>query len=107
MTENTEKQEVKKAPALTKRPAPVKQAAEPSIYIGPTLQGGRLARYTVFKGGVLSPNVAAIAAEHKAIQRLIVPVKRLGEYEKRLADRSSVEAALFAEAGKVFSKGGK
>lgn len=87
---------------------PAKAAkTEPSIYIGPALQGGRLARYTIFKGGVLPSSVDAIAKEHKAIRRLIVPVSKMAEHEKRLNDPSSVEAAMFAEAAKIFSKGGK
>lgn len=80
---------------------------EASIYIGPSLPGGRLPRYTVFKGGALPAHVAALADEHKSIKRLIIPVSQLAEAERRLADRSSIEAADFAAAAKVLSKGGK
>lgn len=93
-------------PKAQKRPAAVKQPAEATVYIGPALRGGRLARYATFRGGVLPPGIASIAAEHKAVQRLIVPVSKLSEYEKRLSDRSSLEAAMYAEATKIFSKEG-
>lgn len=100
--------EAKKEPVVAKAPAKKEapKRKEPSIYIGPALQGGRLARYTVFKGGELAPEIAQIASEHRAIGRLIVPVSRLAEYERRLKDSTSAEAALYIEAGKVFSKGG-
>lgn len=112
MNEQPEKRDEVIAPA-PKRPQsrrkspPVAVRGEASIYIGPSLPGGRLPRYTVFKGGALPAHVAALADEHKSIKRLIVPVSQLAEAERRLADRSSIEAADFAAAAKVLSKGGK
>ena len=77
----TKKDDTPKKPVAAKStPAPratPKVKREPSIYIGPSLRGGRLARYTVFKGGALPAGIDAIAKEHKAVQRLIVPVSKL------------------------------
>lgn len=84
-----------------------KAPTEATIYVGPALQGGRLARYTIFKDGKLPANIAEIANSNKAVKRLIVPVSKLAQYEARLKDKTSAEAALFAEAGKAFSKGGE
>lgn len=104
---NTKKTEVAQKPRQQQKPASTdKKLSGPSIYIGPTLQGGRLARYTIFKDGGLPPHIAALTNEHRAIKRLIVPVGRLAEYEKRLRDPSSAESSLFNEAAKIFSKGG-
>lgn len=102
--DNTEAKqvEVKQAP---KKQAVPEQPKETSIYVGPTLRGGRLARYTIFKDGELLPNIADIANEHKAVKSLIVPVSRLADVEKRLQDPSSLESLRYKEAAKLFSKG--
>lgn len=115
MTKQTEEKAIEQAakpkahqkPPKKEEKQQTKAPAEATIYIGPALQGGRLARYTIFKGGKLPPNVAKLADDHKAIKRLIVPVSKLAESEARLKDKASAEAALFVEAGKIFSKGGK
>lgn len=115
MTKKVEKKDSKGRQQAAKKPvAPVRQTSaakrpqgEPSIYVGPTLRGGRLSRYTVFKGGTLPAHIEPLADEHRAIKRLIVPVSRLAEIESRLRDKSSAEFALFAEADKIFSKGGE
>lgn len=108
ISENVEKKEAAK-PAKKKREVATKQRRqehiEATIYVGPSLKGGRLARYTIFKNGILPRDIAKIAEEHKAINRLIIPVSKLAEFEARLRDKSGVEAALYAEAGKIFSKG--
>lgn len=80
---------------------------EASVYVGPTLRNGQLARSTVFRGGKLPAHVAKLSEEHKAIARLIVPVSQLASAERKLRDPSSAEAAAFAEAARLFSKGGK
>lgn len=94
---------------LPKAPQPVvvqqpPEKREASIYIGPSLQGGSLVRNTLFKGGVLPAHVQELADKHRSVIQLIVPVSKLAEYEKRLADKTSVEAARFEEA-KTISEG--
>lgn len=107
-SENVERKEAAK-PAKKKREVAAQprrqEPIEATIYVGPTLKGGRLARYTIFKNGILPRDIAKIAEEHKAINRLIIPVGKLAEFEARLRDKSGAEAALYAEAGKIFGKG--
>lgn len=106
--EQEKKSETPKEPRAP-RPSTAKkqELKEASIYIGPSLQGGRLARNTIFKGGELPAHVSELAKEHKAISRLIVPVSKLAAAQRRMGDSSSVEAALFAEARRLFTKGGQ
>lgn len=97
------------APAPAKAPA-VKQAAKagPTIYVGPTLRGGKLAQYTIFKGGELPVDIAELVESHKEIKGLIVCVQRLTQFEQRLKDPSSVEAARFRAVGQIkFNQGDK
>lgn len=95
--------------ATTKEPEPVNDTtskAEATIYVGPALPGGQLARYTVFRDGKLMPHVQAIADECQAVKVLIVPVSKLAATERKLHDSSSVEASRYAEINKYFrSKG--
>lgn len=91
----------KKTVAKTPVPAAKKEAL---IYVGPTLRGGVLSRYSVFKHGELPPHVKEIADEHKCIKSLLVPVSKLAQIENRLLDKTSVEAVRFAEAQTVFKK---
>lgn len=118
MTKETDKKDLQEAQIAALKQEPKKQAQkvaeapkeakkEATIYVGPALQGGKLGRYTIFKGGDLLPNVAELAKEHKSIKALIVPVSKLSEVERRLKDPTSIESVRFKEAGKIFSQGGK
>lgn len=111
MTEEKKKTETKSASAPKPKapqvkPAPTKKA-EATIYVGPTLRGGRLTQSTLFRGGELPANVKELAERHAAIKRLIVPVSKLGAIESKLKDPTTPEAAYYAEAARLFSKGDK
>lgn len=98
------------APAPAKAPAAKQDTkkAGPKIYVGPTLRGGKLAKYTIFKNGELPVGVAELAESHKEIKGLIVCVQRLTQFEQRLKDPSSVEAARFRAVGQIkFNQGDK
>lgn len=68
---------------------------EPTIYVGPNLAGGVLARYTVFKDGKMLPHVQELLEQNPDVKALIVPVSKLAVTEQQLADPSSVVAAKF------------
>lgn len=81
-----------------------KKPAEAVIYVGPSLGNGKLSRYTVFRGGVLPLYIQQMVEANPKIGRLIVPVSRLAETERNMADSASVERAIFNELSK---RGGK
>jgi hypothetical protein len=97
----TTEQELEPVKATT-----TKQTAEPTIYTGPALPGGQLARYTVFREGKLMPHIQALVDECPALNKMIVPVSRLAETERKLSDSSSMEAGRFAEINKHFRNKG-
>lgn len=110
MSDEKKKTEVKSPPAAklkAQNPAPKAAKAEATIYVGPTLRGGRLARSTIFRGGDLPKNVADLVKENPVIKRLIVPVSKLGTVENKLKDPTTPEAANYAAAARLYSKGGK
>jgi len=90
-----------------KKPAAAATArvAEATIYVGPPLAGGKLAKFTIFKDGKLLPHVHELAEKHRCVRDLIVPVSKLSEVQKRLADASSVEALRYAEARQLKKDG--
>lgn len=88
------------------KPATIIQNPEATIYTGPALPGGQLARYTVFREGKMMPHIQALADECPALKKMIVPVSRLAETERKLSDSSSVEAGRFAEINKHFRNKG-
>lgn len=85
--------------------AAVQVNPEPSMYIGPSLPNGQLAKNTIFKAGVLLPHVEKLIHNCPAIKQLIVPVSKLAAAQAKLADRSSPEAAWSKEILNHFSKG--
>lgn len=67
------------------------------IYIGPTLKGGKLNRYTVFIGGI--PHyLSAEIEKYSGMEYLFVPTDRLVENEKELA---TVGSALYLIAEEI------
>ena len=85
--------------------APEKQ--ETTIYIGPSLPSGQLARYTTFLNGEVLPHVAQLIEECPAMKALIVPVSKLADTERKLLNSASVETKRFAEIRKHYRKGAK
>lgn len=82
------------------------EAQETTIYIGPSLPSGQLARYTVFRNGNALPHVSQLIEQCPAMKALIVPVSKLAEKERKLKDSASVESSRFAEINKHY-KGAK
>jgi hypothetical protein len=78
---------------------------ESTIYVGPSIPGGRLSTFTVFKNGNLMHHVEQLLVECKAIKSLIVPVSKLTATQQKLKDSSSVEAARYQEVQKTFRTG--
>lgn len=66
------------------------------IYIGPDVPGTLLQRYTVFRGEY-HDSVTRLCEQVPAIGRLIVGVEEMAERERKLADKTSVEAQSFAK----------
>mgnify|MGYP001098656622 CR=1 FL=1 len=79
--------------------------AGPTIYAGPTLPGSVLVRYTTFRDGQLRPHIKKLIEQCRAVGKMIVPVSKLAETERKLQDSSSIEAGRFAEILKHFRKG--
>lgn len=93
----------RKKPAAT----PQQERAEPTIYIGPSLPSGVLAKNTVFKAGVLLPHIEELIHNCPAIKHMIIPVSKLAAAQAKLNDRSSPESAWSTDILKHFNKGVK
>lgn len=104
-TEVTEDKKPKAKPKSTPKQVEQKAPAEAVIYVGPTLGNGQLAKYTVFKSGVLPAHIQAISDAEKSVRALLIPVSKLARFESRLTDKTSAEASRYAEAKTI--KGGK
>ena len=78
-----------------KAAAPVIKPKSASIYVGPTLKGNKLVRYTIFKNGELPEHVKELLNQSLDLKGLIIPVEKLGEFENNLKDISSIEALRF------------
>lgn len=78
---------------------------EPIIYVGPTLPAGLLSRYTIFRNGQCSPHIKQEFEKCHAVSRLMVPVSKLAEVERKLSDKTSSYAGWFAEIKKHYRKG--
>lgn len=83
------------------------ETQETTIYIGPSLPSGQLARYTVFRNGKALPHVAQLVEQCPAMKALIVPVSKLADTERKLLNSASVETKRFAEIRKHYRKGAK
>lgn len=84
-----------------------KTVQETTIYLGPSLPSGQLARYTTFRNGEPLPHVKMLIDECPAMKFLIVPVSKLAETERKLKESASVESSRFADINKHFKKGAK
>ena len=68
-------------------------SAEPVVYCGPNIPKGNLPSMAVFRGG-LPGNVRRLAEKIPEIDKLIVPVSRLSDVRKKIAERGSEENRL-------------
>ncbi|MEK3873722.1 MULTISPECIES: hypothetical protein [unclassified Paenibacillus] len=83
--------EVKKSPkqakTMTTKPVPM-------IYVGPSLERGRLNQYTVFSGG-LPVTLDDLKEKYPQLTDLIVPVSELAYTQKRIATPGTFEQVAF------------
>lgn len=73
-----------------------KQKQETRIYIGPSIPGTALKRYTVFRGE-LHGSINELAEKVPAVKRLIVNVNEMANIERKLGDKTSVQHQMFAQ----------
>lgn len=66
------------------------------IYIGPNLSKGILQKYTVFKGGLPS-HLDEVIEHYPLIKYLFVNICELGEKEKAVNTKGSVENTAYNE----------
>lgn len=76
---------------------------EPAIYIGPGFHGAVAG--TVFKGG-LTPALEDLVRDNPEAAELIVPVGRLAEARRDLADPESALAGIYREVRQKLRKEG-
>lgn len=81
------------------------QKSTPAVlaYIGPTVQRFALQQFTTYRGGIPA-HITAAAAGIPEIGQLFVPVAKLAEARKRLAQRGSIEARRYAAAIKKLNQ---
>ncbi|OQP00855.1 hypothetical protein B1689_07490 [Geobacillus sp. 44C] len=78
---------------------------EAMIYVGPSLPGGMLTKYTIFSNGV--PDHLKLHFEKcPAFKRLFVPVSQLSAVESRLNDATSAESVFYQQIVQYFSRKG-
>ena len=78
---------------------------EALIYVGPSLPGGLLTKYTIFSNGI--PDHLKLHFEKcPAFKRLFVPVSQLSAVESRLNDATSAESVFYQQTVQYFSRKG-
>ncbi|MGO4540373.1 hypothetical protein [Paenibacillus sp. 2TAB19] len=78
-----------------KKSTPKQKVAEQLIYVGPTLSGGLLAQYTVFRGG-LPANLQKRIEQEPAIGEMIVPVGALASTNNKIKQAGSAEQIAYS-----------
>lgn len=68
---------------------------EATVYIGKSLPS--LPQYMTFRGGVLPPHVAEIAAKNDAVAGLIVPASQLQEARANMRKKGHILNFYFAK----------
>ncbi len=71
------------------------EAPTSQIYLGPTIPGSLLIRYTVFRGE-LHKSIVELADNVPAVKRLIVDTKEMANVENQIGDKTTVYAQAFA-----------
>lgn len=72
------------------------------IYIGPSLPGGALPRFSIYKNGVPDTVTA-----HPAIKALFIPVTDLATKVRAIAQKGSLENVLYNDVLQFIKEGGK
>lgn len=83
--------------------APVK--AERFIYCGPSLPGGLLQRYTIYKGG-LPVHLQTVIEKCPSVKSLFVPVAKLAAVNAAITSPGTLENLQYREITEFVRKGG-
>ena len=75
------------------------------IYCGPSLPGGLLQRYTIYKGGI-SVHLNDVIEQCPAIKSLFVPYARLQVVNAAIQSTGSLENLRYREIQKFIQEGG-
>ncbi|WJQ12758.1 hypothetical protein QT238_11255 [Geobacillus stearothermophilus] len=77
---------------------------QPLVYIGPSLPGGLLTRYTIFSNGIPT-HLQGYCEKCPSLKQLFVPPERLALAENNLKDPASAESVFYRETVDFFRKG--
>jgi hypothetical protein len=81
------------------------ESQEPLIYVGPSLPGGLLTKYTIFSNGI-PDHLKAHFAKCPAFKQLFIPVSQLPAVESRLKDATSAESVFYRQTEQYFTRKG-
>ena len=82
------------------------QNDEQLIYCGPNLLGGRIMKYTVFRGGI-PVYLNDLLEELPDIRELIVPISKLTDVQAKTLKQGTREYQLYNDISKFNEKGAK
>lgn len=77
---------------------------KPLVYIGPSLPGGLLTRYTIFSNGIPA-HLQGYCEECPSFKQLFVSPDRLALAENNLKDPASAESVFYRDTVDFFRKG--
>lgn len=77
---------------------------EALIYVGPSLPGGLLTKYSTFLNGVPA-HIKAFFEQCQGLKQLFIPVSQLSEVELRLKDPTTAESVFYRQIEQYFRKG--
>jgi hypothetical protein len=97
-----EKQEQKEEVVVEQEKADHQEAL---IYVGPSLPGGLLTKYTTFTNGI-SEHLKSHFEECPAFKQLFIPVSKLPAVENRLKDVTSAESVFYRQTVQYFTRKG-
>ncbi|MBQ7263479.1 MAG: hypothetical protein IJR14_07135 [Synergistaceae bacterium] len=89
-----------------KEPPPGPPGVGPLVYVGPSIPGGALRRFQVFKGE-LPAYVRKVIAEIPEVVMLFAPAVCLDAMRRKIETPGTNEARLFYAVQKAAMKGGK
>jgi hypothetical protein len=78
---------------------------EALIYVGPSLPGGLLTKYTTFSNGI-PDHLKAHFEKCPAFKQLFIPVSQLLTTENRLKDATSAESVFYRQTEQYFTRKG-
>lgn len=78
---------------------------EALIYVGPSLPGGLLTKYTTFSNGI-PDHLKTHFEKCSAFKQLFIPVSQLPEVENRLKDTTSAESVFYRQTEQYFTRKG-